>query len=161
DARALVHIGSPALSYAFVAALRAEFGDAPGWLDIDGYLFEALTHDDDAWHAEIERDPGLRALLQTRPDFHARARSLRRRLEARNGRRLPVAVIDVGAATYWADMGQLARARQASAELCAPSDHGEFVRRLATIDDVVPDVRGNRLQAGSVGPAMRDCVVIE
>ncbi len=161
DARALVHIGSPALSYAFVEALRAEFGDAPGWLDIDGYLFEALTHDDDAWHAEIERDAGLRTLLQTRPDFHARARSLRRRLEDRNGRPLHVAVIDFGADTYWGDMGQLARARQAFAELCAPSDHGEFVRRLAAIDDVVPDARGNRLQAGAVGPAVRDCVVIE
>lgn len=161
DARALVHIGSPALSHAFVAALREEFGTLEGWLDIDGYLFEALTHDDDAWHAEIERDAGLRTLLQTRPDFHARAHAVRRRLEDRSGRALHVAVVDFGADTYWGDMGQLARARQAFAELGAASDHGEFVRRLAAIDDVVPDARGNRLRAGAPGPRVRDSVVVE
>ena len=53
----------------------AEFGDLPGWLDIDGYLFEALTHDEDAWQVEVARDPALRQLLAARPDFHARAQA--------------------------------------------------------------------------------------
>jgi len=169
DARALVHIGSPALSYPFIDAMRAEFGDLPGWLDIDGYLFEALTHDDDAWRAEIERDAGLRELLAARPDFRARACALRTGLEDQHGRALHVAVIDFGGGTWWGDMGQLARAREAFAQLGSRGDDGEFVRRLAAIDEVVPDVHGNRIVAGTAPGAgmvprdgrVRDSVVIE
>jgi len=155
DGRALVHIGSPALSFPLVDALRESFGDLPGWLDIDGYLFEALTHDEAEWQAEIDRDPGLRALLESRPDFYARARAVRASVEARLGRPLTIAVIDFGAGTYWGDMGQLSRAREAFAQLATLDDHGEFVRRLAAIDDVVPDRFGNRVVRSRVPDAVR------
>ena len=41
--RALVHVGSPAFSHLFLEEAARVFGDLPGVLDVDGYLFEALT----------------------------------------------------------------------------------------------------------------------
>lgn len=162
--RALVNMGSPALSHAFIDALAAAFGDRDGWLDVDGYLFEALTHDEAAWAAEIARDPGLRALLEQCPDFYARVARVRAQLEQHRGAPLAIAVIDFGADTYWGDMGQLSRARDAHAVLARADDDGEFARRLACIDDVVPDRFGNRVVGDSWIPgdgSLRDSVIID
>lgn len=141
----LVHLGSPALSHRFVAALVDAFGDVPGWLDIDGYLFEALTHDDAAWRREVERDAGLRSVLATCPDFYARARSVADRLAP-----LSIAVIDCGEDTYWCDMGQLASARDAFTRLATPGSDGEIARRLARLDHIVPDRFGNLVHDASI-----------
>lgn len=150
DAECLVHIGSPALSHRFTAALVAEFGDLEGWLDIDGYLFEALTHDPAAWAAERERDAGLRALLGGCPDFYERARAVKDRLEAERGAPLRIVVIDCGPDTWWGDMGQLGPARRAFARLADLDAEGEFARRLAALDDIVPDRHGNRVRNATI-----------
>jgi len=161
--RPLVHIGSPALSYRFMDALVAEFGDQTGWLDIDGYLFEALTHDEAQWQAECARDAGLRTVLVGCPDFYARARAVRARLEDGRGAPLAMVVVDCGADTWWGDMGQLGPARDAFARLADPGEAGEFARRLAAIDDVVPDRFGNRVVGSSIpgDGSVRDAVVID
>jgi mannose-6-phosphate isomerase class I len=144
-ARALVHIGSPALSWPFVAALTAELGDWPGALDVDGYLFEALTHDEAAWQSELARDEGLRVFLRERPDFRSKVAAVRARLEDHRGAALAIAVVDFGAGAWWGDMGQLSRAREAFAALAEHGDDGELARRLAGIAQVVPDRFGNRV----------------
>jgi hypothetical protein len=159
----LVHLGSPALSHRFVAALATAFGDVAGWLDIDGYLFEALTHDPHAWQREIERDPGLQAVLAICPDFYARARSVADRIAADRGAPLAIAVVDCGTDTFWCDMGQLASARDAFAVLAAPGEHGEIARRLAWLDDVVPDRFGNLVVGSSIPTdgSITDSVVVD
>jgi hypothetical protein len=144
-ARALVHIGSPALSHRFVRALVDTFGGLEGWLDIDGYLFEALTHDADAWRHEAERDAGIAKLLAVCPDFYARTRAMKTRLEDERGAALHIAVVDCGADTWWGDMGQLGSAHLAYARLADADADGEFARRLAAIAHVVPDAYGNRV----------------
>ena len=76
--KALAHIGSPAFSYPFLEEAEAIFGDLDGWIDVDGYLFEALTHNADAWQAELNRDAGLQQLVTERPDFYQRVQQLKR-----------------------------------------------------------------------------------
>ncbi|MBX7080475.1 MAG: hypothetical protein K1X88_14855 [Nannocystaceae bacterium] len=162
--RALVNLGSPALSFAMIDALAQHFGALPGWLDVDGYLFEALTHDPALWAEEAASDAGLQALLQQCPDFYARVAAVRDTLEQRRGAALAIAVIDLGADTWWGDMGQLSRAREAFAALARPDDGGEFARRLAAIETVVPDRFGNRVVGDSVVPddgRVRDSVIID
>lgn len=144
-ARALVHIGSPALSWPLVDALAAELGGWSGALDVDGWLFESLTHDDEAWAVELARDAGLQALLRERPDFRTRVSAVRKRVEDLRGAPLSIAVIDFGAGAWWGDMGQLDKARQSFAALADPAESGELARRLAAIDAIVPDRFGNRV----------------
>ena len=84
----LVHIGSPAFSHLFLAEADTVFGDIPGAIDVDGYLFEALTHDADAWQAEVRRDAALQELLAEKPDFYHQVQQLKQRIEARRGHRL-------------------------------------------------------------------------
>ena len=160
--RSLIHIGSPALSHRFIRALVAEFGDVGGWLDIDGYLFEALTHGPPAWQRECERDAGLQALLAVCPDFYERATAVKSRLEAERGAPLVTLVVDCGNETWWGDMGQLGPAREAFARLAVPGAEGEFARRLALIADVVPDRFGNRIVSSRIPEdgSVRDSVVI-
>ncbi|MFV8754706.1 hypothetical protein ACNOYE_29520 [Nannocystaceae bacterium ST9] len=162
--RAHVNLGSPAFSHRFLAAAQRWFGDCEGWLDVDGYLFEALTHDDASWAAELARDPGLRALIERVPDFHARARGLRATLEAERGRALRIAVIDFGAELHWCDVGQLGKAREAFAALAHPGETGEFARVLASLDAIEPDRWGNVVAGRSAIPddgSVRDCVIVD
>ncbi|MBC8069111.1 MAG: hypothetical protein IAG13_12320, partial [Deltaproteobacteria bacterium] len=164
SARALVHIGSPALSWPFIAALEAELGGWGGWLDVDGYLFEALTHDDAAWELELARDEGLRALVRERPDFRARVAAVRSRIEDLRGAPLAIAVVDFGAGAWWGDMGQLSRAREAYAALVGRGETGELARRLAGIAEVVPDRCGNRVVGRSKVPvdgSVTDSVLVD
>lgn len=165
-----VHIGSPAFSHLFLRHAEAVFGDCQTWLDVDGYLFEALTADAEAWAQELERDGELRALLERCPDFYARARELRRRIEEERGHPMRVVVLDFGADPYWADIGQLDRARAAWAALhevnlpAAASDDAAFARLLAAIDQVEPDEFGNYLVGEVRIPrdgSVRDSVVID
>ena len=162
--RAQVNLGSPAFSHRFIAAALRSFADCEGWLDVDGYLFEALTHDEASWAAERARDPALRELLERVPDFYARARALRASLEAERGRPLRIAVIDFGSSLHWCDVGQLGKAREAFAALAAPGETGEFARTLASLDGVAPDRWGNRVAGQSAIPddgSVRDSVIID
>ena len=162
--RSYAHIGSPALSHLLLDHAAELFADCPGWLDVDGYLFEALTHEPDAWSAEVERDAQLRALLARCPDFYQRVAELRRRVEASRGHRMRIAVIDFGAGLYWGDIGQLARVRALYAQLREPGADGAFARELAGIAAIEPDRYGNRIAGDSAVPddgSVRDCVIID
>lgn len=163
-ATSYVHVGSPAFSHLFLRHAERAFGDlGEGWIDVDGYLFEALTHDEAAWAAEVERDAKLRDLLARCPDYYARARALRRAVEAERGHPMRMTVVDLGPDLYWGDVGQLARARVAWAKLAA--DDGDFARRLAGLAAVEPDAHGNLILGdASRVPAdgsVRDCVIID
>ncbi len=163
--RAQVNLGSPAFSHRFLAHADRWFGDCADWLDVDGYLFEALTHDAPSWAAEIARDQELRALLERVPDFYTRARGLRATLEAERGHPLRVAVIDFGSALHWCDVGQLGKTREAFAALVsATGETGEFARVLAGLAAIEPDRWGNRIAGQSTIPddgSIRDCVIVD
>lgn len=160
----LVHIGSPAFSHLFLRHAEQVFADFEGWIDVDGYLFEALTHEPEDWSAEVERDPGLRELLEQCPYFYERVTELRRRIEADRGHPLRIVVLDFGADPYWGDIGQLGKARAVWAALAQPGEAGDFARTLAGLDGVRPDAHGNLLVGVSAVPgdgSVRDCVVID
>jgi hypothetical protein len=160
----LVHIGSPAFSHLFLRHAEQVFADFEGWIDVDGYLFEALTHEPDDWAAEVERDVGLREVLEQCPYFYERVTELRRRIEADRGHSLRIVVLDFGADPYWGDIGQLGKAREVWAALAQPGEAGEFARLLAALDGVQPDEHGNLLVGASAVPSdgsVRNCVVID
>ncbi len=162
--QALVHVGSPGFSHALLAAAREAFEDVEGWIDVDGWLFEALTLDDAAWAAERERDAGLRALLAEHPDFRARVSRLAEGVTRRRGRPPVVRVVDLDAGLWWGDVGQLSRARETLLEVACDGEVGRFARRLASIDHVVPDRFGNRLVGDAHVPgdgSVRASVVID
>jgi phosphomannomutase len=164
EVEVLAHLGSPALSWTFLEEAEAVFGDLPGWLDVDGYLFEALTHDAAAWEREAGRDVGLRRLLASHPDFYQRVQALRQRIEARRGRELVVQVVDLGEGLYWGDIGQLDKARGAWALLAGSGAEGRFARQLAALQQVPPDQFGNRVVGRAVVPAdgsVQDSVVVD
>lgn len=164
QAAAHVHIGSPGFSHLFLRHAAAVFDDSSAWLDVDGYLFEALTQDLELWADEVERDPQLRALLERCPDFYERARELRRRIEDDRGHAMRIVVLDFGSDPYWADVGQLGKARQAWSALRGSDQAAEFARTLAAIDDVAPDRFGNVVIGESRIPSdgsVRDSVIID
>ncbi|MAE77408.1 MAG: hypothetical protein CMJ85_11125 [Planctomycetes bacterium] len=147
--RAHVHIGSPALSHLFLEEAARVFGDLGGALDVDGYLFEALTQDERSWRAEAAADPGIVKLLESVPDFYERCRTLRASIEAKRGHPLVIRVVDFGEQLYWADIGQLDRARQTFVAALADDRHGQFARALACIDHLERDAHGNFVGDGA------------
>ncbi|MBI3320935.1 MAG: NAD-dependent epimerase/dehydratase family protein, partial [Candidatus Omnitrophica bacterium] len=164
EVKALVHIGSPAFSYLFLEEAEHVFGDLSGWIDVDGYIFEALTQDRTTWEMELAQDKGMQTLVATYPDFYERVQELKRRIEARRGHPLVIKVIDFGEQLYWGDIGQLKKARAASYELNEATPEGEFARQLAAIDDVQPDQFGNRIIGDSLVPqdgSVRNSVIID
>jgi len=157
-----IHIGSPAFSYHFLDALEAAFAGVAGWLDVDGYLFEALTHPPDAWAAEVARDAALQTLLQQCPDFYTRAQQVKEALEDCRGHPLRIKVIDFGNDLYWGDIGQLSKVREVFSRLRDAGEHGRLARLLACLE-VSPDRFGNRIIGGPPAPEdgrIRDCVLI-
>lgn len=161
--RALVHVGSPAFSHLFLEEAARVFGDLQGALDVDGYLFEALTATPVEWQRECERDAGLRALLADCPDFYERCQALQQALAARRGHPLVIQVVDFGEGLYWGDVGQLDKARRVFLELADPGEAGGFARTLAALEDAVPDERGNLWVGGSAsrGAQVERCVIID
>jgi phosphomannomutase len=162
--KALAHIGSPAFSYPFLEEAEAVFGDLDGWIDVDGYLFEALTHAPDDWRAELSRDAALRQLVTERPDFYQRVQQLKRRIEARRGHPMVIKIVDFGEHLYWGDIGQVAKARHALWAVAAPTMEGDFARCLAAIDHVAPDPFGNRIVGDTTMPSdgsVRNSVLID
>ena len=140
-----VHIGSPAVSHVFIQAMEEVFGELSGWIDIDGYLFEALTHTKEEWHMEVSRDSVLQQLLQQVPDYYERVQQVKHKIEARRKHPMVVHVIDFGPGLYWGDIGQLDKARKVFTLLMDPGQNGEFARALAQIDRIAPDTNGNRV----------------
>ena len=113
-----IHIGSPAFSYLFLQEAKEVFKDMPeAAIDVDGYLFESLIQDLDTWSKELSRDKGLQALVAEYPDFYERGQILKKRIERRRSRPLEIKVIDFGEKLYWADVGQLAKARDSMNDL--------------------------------------------
>jgi hypothetical protein len=159
-----VHVGSPAFSHLFLTHAEQVFGKLQGWIDVDGYLFEALTHNPVEWAAEVARDPELARLLQRCPDFYERVVTLRRRIEADRGYPLRIVVVDFGPELYWGDIGQLGKAREVWANLVDESELGVFARSLAGLDGIEPDAHGNLLIGESSVPddgSVRGCVIID
>ncbi|MBN1596033.1 hypothetical protein JW933_08925, partial [candidate division FCPU426 bacterium] len=169
-AKAYVHIGSPAFSYVFLEAAEEAFGDLiEGWIDVDGYVFEALTQDKATWDAEAAKDKGLQELLLNFPDFYERVQRMKKIINAKRGRAedapLNIQVIDYGEDLYWGDIGQLAKVRQTLwAVNDRESDAGVFARQLAAIDKVKPDKWGNIVVGDSLVPqdgSVRNSVIID
>jgi hypothetical protein len=159
-----VHIGSPAFSHVFLRHAAEVFAECEGWIDVDGYLFEALTHDERAWAALVEANAGLRELLERCPDFRGRVLELRRRIEAERGHPMRIVVLDFGAEPYWGDVGQLSKARAVWSALAVEGEPGEFARALAGIHGLERDAHGNLLVGDARVPtdgSVRGCVVID
>ncbi|MGB2629721.1 MAG: hypothetical protein WBD17_00595, partial [Candidatus Omnitrophota bacterium] len=168
DASAIVHIGSPAFSYLFLEEALKIFGGRRGWIDVDGYLCDALTLDEDEWNKEIGRkadDPDLQQLLKDHPDFYSACQKLKSSISARRGGDLlKIKVIDFGKDLYWGDIGQLAKARQSLHLVAEKTGEGEFARELAAIDNIRPDRSGNIVVGDSVYPedgSVKNSVLID
>lgn len=58
DARAMVHIGSPAFSYVLIEEASQVFKNVPKdkWLDVDGYFIEGLTYTKAMWDADYKNE---------------------------------------------------------------------------------------------------------
>ncbi|MDP8258043.1 MAG: hypothetical protein P9L90_01275, partial [Candidatus Aadella gelida] len=163
DAKAFVHIGSPAFSYIFIEEAMKVFEDVPqeSWIDVDGYLIEALTMDKETWDSEYHMErrvgaTGIETVLKNCPDFYQRAQKLRENINRRRGKaldaQLNIKVINFGEDLYWGDVGQLDAARKAFYNVNKDDYDGEFARMLAGIEDVNPDEFGNRVIGDCVYP---------
>ena len=141
---ALAHIGSPSFSNLFLDEAAKIFGDIPDvQIDVDGYLFEALTYNQQEWNVEVSRDKKLQDLIAQIPDFYERVQRLRSNVEAVRGKKMKIEIIDFGAGLYWGDIGQLKKARQTYDDLRAKTELGDFARKLVKIDRIEPDAFGN------------------
>lgn len=147
--KAMANIGSPAFSYLFLEEAEAQFGELNGWIDVDGYLFEAMTHDHDSWQSELCRDVELQKLVSKIPDFWQRVQRLKKHVSKRRGHPPIIKVIDFGEQLYWGDIGQLANVRRALWAVASPTEEGDFARSLAAIDHVKPDLFGNLIVGNS------------
>ncbi|MBN1526019.1 MAG: hypothetical protein JW919_00335 [Candidatus Omnitrophica bacterium] len=163
--KAMTHIGSPAFSYVFIEEAQKVFASVPKdkWLDVDGYLIEALTMDRAAWEAEKARDPGIAKVLEQCPNFYELCQQLKAQVEGRTGHPLRIKVVDFGEYLYWGDIGSLAAARNALCQVSENTAEGEFARELAMIDDVKPDGFGNRTVGDCIYPkdgSVRNSVLV-
>ncbi len=110
NVHAYVHIGSPVFSNLFLEEAGKIF-NGPQYdgkaVDVDGYLFEALTQNYTTWEEEISRDPDLMLkFLIEFPTFYEDVQRLKANIEARRGHPLMIKVIDYGTDPYWGDIGQ-------------------------------------------------------
>lgn len=169
EARAMVHIGSPAFSYEFIDAFMEVFADVPeeSWLDVDGYLIEALTLKRDSeltpeerkerirtWDSEYREEnrkgeKGMKEVLENCPDFYERCQEVKRILNEKRGRPanapLNIKAIDFGEQLSWYDIGLLDKAREAFYVVNRKTPEGEFARGFAGIEDAKVDEYGNRI----------------
>ena len=181
EAKAMVHIGSPAFSYDFIDAAIEAFDGVPqeSWLDVDGYLIEALTLKRDGdltaeekargirtWdseyreelrkEAEEKKASGMKEALKNVPDLYERAQNLKRILNEKRGKPadapLNIKVIDFGEKLAWYDVGQLSKARESFYGVNRDTPEGEFARRFAGMKDAVIDEFGNRIVGDSYYP---------
>jgi hypothetical protein len=167
DASAMVHIGSPAFSYLFLEEAIKEFGDWQGWVDVDGYLCDALVLNKEEWEEEVKtsKDPDLKDLLKDHPEFYESCQKLKSNIsEKRGGKPLKIKVIDFGEDLYWGDIGQLAKARQSIHMIAEKGTRGEFARELAAIENTKPDEFGNIIVGNCAYPkdgSVKNSVLID
>ncbi|MFA6610686.1 MAG: hypothetical protein WCT15_07565, partial [Candidatus Omnitrophota bacterium] len=172
DATAMVHIGSPAFSYIFLEQAEKIFSGTAlegKWIDVDGFLIEALTLSEEDFKKEVGADEVLRQC----PDFYKRCQLLKAAINAEKARlglpvkedgALAIKVIDFGDKLYWGDIGQLTKMRQAIYEVAEDSPNGEFARNLANMDDIELDEFGNRIVGDCVYPkdgSVRNSVLVD
>ncbi len=186
-ARARVHIGSPAFSYLFVERAMEVFRDyledsdkRAKWADVNGYLIEALTQDQDAWNREYDeereslksRKSGMRELLRNCPDFYRMCQLLKEKIrEAKIEKGIPekeaaleIKVIDFGKDIYWGDIGQLAKARTSLYQVNENNPEGIFARELAALHGAGRDRFGNLVSGDCLYPrdgSVRNSVLID
>lgn len=175
----LTHMGSPAFSYAFIDAADrvydSEVSDTSKKMDVDGFLFAALTMPKELWDNDVKN--GIIAFGKKTAEenaseaqaYYQKAQQLKAQMNAARGRaagaELDLRVLNMGAAPYWGDIGQLAKARDSvSVVNDRESPNGDFARRLAMIDDVAPDEFGNIVVGNSQYPkdgSVKNSVIID
>lgn len=170
--KAMVHIGSPAFSDRFIRVAMEVFGthNVPEnvWLDVDGYLIEALTMSPTEWTNEKARDKGIAMVLAQCPNFYELCQEVKQRINAEKGLTadspLNMKVVDFGENLYWGDIGQLGKGRESIYQVALNTPEGIFARELACINDVKQDKWGNRLVGDSIIPddgSVRNSVIID
>jgi DNA-binding protein Fis len=178
EQKAYVNIGSPAFSNVFIEEAVKVFAGLDGRIDVDGYLFQALTWDSETW--ETRKQAQLRTgkdemrqldalcLSQKQKTFHQLAQDLRRNINKIRGRPLTaplnIQVVDFGEDFYWGDTHQLRQARQTLSQVNnRANEEGEFARELAGIDGIQPDKYNNIVVGNSLVPqdgSVQNCVII-
>jgi len=124
-------------------------------LDFDPFVIQALGFDADEtlWNAEVEKSPGLQAVVRLIPDFFARIQELKKKFAARYGRPLIVEVLDLGADLYWADVGQHRAFAEKVFAVNEQSPRGEIARELEEIFGS-RDARGNLIIDSVIAPSV-------
>jgi hypothetical protein len=165
-----VNLGSFAIGYPLLDAALEVFGDDVAdparAVDWDPYGWLALNSPDGSeWQDELAHEAAagrssLATFTQRYPTFFEKMREVRRRVEAKNGRPLRVAVLDFGEC-FWVDMGLHSRLRESLAQLTSREPAGAVTRALFGITQQ-PDERGNVVVASSVpsGADLRGSVVV-
>jgi len=167
---AYVNLGSLAASHELLEIACEVFDDeiddqrsAANW---DPYFWMALQcHTATEWgelgRAETRRGhQGIRALMDSQPNFFERVHRVKRLFERRKGRAIRVAVLDFGE-PYWFDVGSHFALRKILADVFSMSHDGQIVRALLDIPDGVAE--GDSLVLGSQiasGTAIINSVVL-
>ncbi|MBK8575783.1 MAG: mannose-6-phosphate isomerase, class I [Elusimicrobia bacterium] len=175
----LTHMGSPAFSYALIEAADTvysnEIADATQKMDVDGFLFAALTMPKDLWDNDVKSKTivfdkkNVENNTELADAYYAKVQRLKEAVNVSRGRDatadLDLRVLNMGQSPYWGDIGQLAKARDSvSVVNDRESPNGDFARRLAMIDDVQPDQWGNIVVGNSQYPkdgTVRNSVIID
>ncbi|MBD3295808.1 MAG: hypothetical protein GF392_00385 [Candidatus Omnitrophica bacterium] len=159
--RAGVSLGPVAVSYDLVDIAEEVFaGDIEKkdvYFDFDPYFLMALTFsgDEREWEKALGKDPGLAALAGPGgmvPDFLEKTRRVRDLFRKRHGRPLNIKTMDLGEKVYWADIGQHSAMREKYLNLLSEGDEGEVARKIAGLDGLSPDPKGNIIVDSQISP---------
>lgn len=145
DPHAWIHIGSPAFSYVLLDCAAEVFADVPQhiWIDVDGFLMEAFLYGETQWNRELENSLAMQKLVSLCPDFYERCRLLKTMVARRKGGPFSMKAVDFGRDFYWADLGQLEKARACFSLLAQEGPAGDFARELAAMGGAARDFGGN------------------
>lgn len=155
-----VNLGSFAATHDFLSlacdAFRTRIADESSSANWDPYFWQALQCPSrESWEDLLRYEQraglsGLRALLDSVPDFFELVQRFRTEFERRFGRSLRVSVFDFGQ-PYWIDVGNHAALSSAFAELFADSETGTAIRAFLGLPDSL--AAGASFTAGSRLPA--------
>jgi phosphomannomutase len=175
----LTHMGSPAFSYALIDAADQVYdqdvSDTSKTMDVDGFLFAALTMPAELWNNDVNNGIIVFDKKDSNNNFslaeayYKRVQELKAKVNQSRGKEakadLDLRVLNMGRAPYWGDIGQLAKARDSVWVVNdRQSPDGDFARRMAMIDDVQPDQWGNIVVGNSQYPqdgSVRNSVIID
>lgn len=175
----LTHMGSPAFSYALIDAADEVYGqdvsDTSKTMDVDGFLFAALTMPAELWNDDVNKGiivfdkKDSKNNLSMADAYYKRVQELKAKVNQSRGKDanavLDLRVLNMGRAPYWGDIGQLAKARDSVWVVNdRQSPDGDFARRMAMIDEVQPDQWGNIVVGNSQYPqdgSVRNSVIID